>query len=193
VNEKKQREPFLGQAWLVLCLSLVFGAGLAGVQVLLKDRIEQNKTAETLAQAPRLVPGAKRAEAFDLDGKTLYRALDGRETAGWVIPAGGQGFADRIEILLGLDRELESITGLYVLEQKETPGLGNKIVEESFRSRFRGQSAESSLSVTKKEAGEGEIAAVTGATISSESVVRIVNRVLDTTRNRLKNATERND
>jgi Na+-translocating ferredoxin:NAD+ oxidoreductase RnfG subunit len=47
--------------------------------------------------------------------------------------------------------------------------------------------------VTKKEAGEGEIAAVTGATISSESVVRIVNRVLDTTRNRLKNATERND
>ena len=48
----------------------------------------------------------------------------------------GQGYADTIERLLGLSTDFRSITGLFVLDQKETPGLGNKIITDAWRSQF---------------------------------------------------------
>ena len=180
------RNSYIGQAWLVILLSLGFGGALAGVQVMLHQRIEENKLAETLSQIPALVPGAEEGKADTVAGQRLYRALAGGRHVGWVVPAGGQGFADRIELLIGLDADVRRITGLYVLEQKETPGLGNKIVEEKWRRQFSGKSASRPLVVVKGGAkGENEIDAVTGATISSESVCRIVNRTLSRMRDEL--------
>jgi electron transport complex protein RnfG len=96
-----------------------------------------------------------------------------------VVPAQGQGFADRIELLIGLDASATTITSLYVLDQKETPGLGDQITGEGFRDRFRGRSADVTLRVVKGEAeGGSEVTALTGATISSESVAAIVNDAL---------------
>jgi electron transport complex protein RnfG len=129
-------------------------------------------------QVPRLVPGAVRG-VEQMAGKDLvYRAVDdsGR-TVGWVVPAMGPGFADTIELLVGLDLRGETITGMSVLAQKETPGLGDKIYRDTrWQAQFTGQSAGGPLSVTKAAAaGRGEIAAISGATISSESVTDIVN------------------
>ncbi len=99
------------------------------------------------------------------------------------MPAGGQGFADRIELLIGLDRAAATITGMYVLDQKETPGLGDSITGESFRERFRDRPADAALVAVKAEpAAASEIRALTGATISSQSVCDIVNTALDNLR-----------
>ena len=63
-----------------------------------------------------------------------------------------------------------------MLDQKETPGLGNKIVEAPWRDQFVNRATNVLLKVTKtKTAGGDEIRSVTGATISSESVCEIVN------------------
>ncbi len=133
----------LGQAWLVLCLSLAFGATLAGVEVGLKPRIIENKRNETFSQIPSLVSGADRSQTteVEIDGHSLFeaRAEDGSQI-GWVVPAGGQGFADRIEVLVGLNLDATRITGIFVLDQKETPGLGDFITDEQrFRKWYRGQ------------------------------------------------------
>ena len=170
---------YIRQAWLVLILSLCFGGALAGVQVALRDRIAQNKLAETLGQIPKLVPGAGTGEAETISGQTVYRALKGADQVGWVIPCGGQGFADRIEVLVGLDSGASTLTGIYVLDQKETPGLGNKIVEDEWRAQFAGLSALQPLRVARAgQAGDRQIDSITGATISSESVCDIVNQAL---------------
>ncbi len=176
------------QAWLVIVLALLFGLALAGVHSALSPRIAANKLQETLAEVPRLVPGAVKAERETVGGIPVYRALDkDGAVAGWVLPASGQGFSDRIELLVGLDATAGRITGLYVLDQKETPGLGNRISEEGWRAQFRGKSTGKPLVVTKGGAGgESEIQAVTGATISSESVVGIVNRAVTAFRAALK-------
>jgi len=171
---------YLTQAWLVLALAICFAAALAGVQIVLAEKIETNKFDETMGQIPGLVPGSTGGESFDLEGRIVYRAVgaDG-EQVGWVVPTDGQGFADKIELLIGLDAKAETITGLYVLDQKETPGLGNKIAEEAFQDRFRGKAAAEPLCVTKTEPpADGEILAVTGATVSSESVTKILNDTL---------------
>lgn len=125
--------------------------------------------------------GAARGEPLELDGRIVYRAVDeGGAPAGWVVPAGGPGFNDRIELLIGLDSDAARITGLYVLQQNETPGLGNRIVEPEWRARFAGQSAEGALRGVKGRAGgAGEVEAVTGATVSSESVLAIVNAAVE--------------
>ncbi len=171
---------FLGQAWLVLAIALVFGAALAGMQALVSDRIALNKLNETLSQVPVLVPGAEGGEKADLAGVTVYRALAGGKTVGWVVPAGGLGFGDRIEILIGCDKTGSALTGLYVLDQKETPGLGNKIAEAWWLEQFIGKNTATALTVVKTDADEGPstIRAITGATISAVAVCDIVNAAM---------------
>ena len=179
---KDQRGNLLGQAWLVLCLSLAFGAALAGIEIGLGPRIVENKRNETFSQIPSLVPGAAREASTEavIDGIPVFeaRAEDGSQV-GWVVPAGGQGFADRIEVLVGLDLAGERITGIYVLDQKETPGLGDFITDEDrFRHWYRDQPTDTPLEVIKTEPqpGTGKIMVLTGATISSDAVTDIVNR-----------------
>ncbi|HHI67788.1 MAG TPA: FMN-binding protein, partial [Planctomycetes bacterium] len=70
---------------------------------------------------------------------------------------------------------------LYVLDQKETPGLGSYIQDkERFLGGFEGQPADKPLRVVKGRPAprSGEIRAITGATISSLSVCHIVNRAV---------------
>ena len=113
---------------------------------------------------------------------TVLRALDSDgQQVGWVLPFEGQGFADKIKVLVGMNADLSTLTGIWVLEQKETPGLGDYITAEYFRDRFAGKSADLTLTVVKGEPrGPQEVEALTGATVSSESVVRIVNRAMET-------------
>lgn len=172
----------IGQAWLVILLSLCFGGALAGVQTALEERIAGNRLAETLGQIPALVPGAIAGTRKTVAGRTVYSAeAEKGVPVGWVIPCGGRGFVDRIELLLGVDTTATVITGLYVLDQKETPGLGNKIIEAVWRDQFSGKSARKPLVVTKAgKAGANQIDAITGATISSESVCAIINQTMKT-------------
>jgi len=183
---------YLQQAWLVLALALLFGASLAGVYVALADKIQANKLDETLRQIPALVEGASNGQATEVAGRTVYRALDAEgKQVGWVVPASGQGFADTIELLIGLDCQAGNIKGLYVLSQKETPGLGSKVTESRFLQGFAGKSTDSPLSVTKAASpGAGEILAVTGATVSSESVTQIVNKNITQLRSELASAAQ---
>ena len=190
----------LVQAWLVLLLALCFGSALAAVQVQLSDTIAANKLNETLDQVPELIWGeAPVPEALKItpgtlsvekDGQassyTLYRVAQDDAIAGWVVKAGGQGYADKLEVLLGVDTEVQKITGLFVLEQKETPGLGNKIIEPQWRGQFTGKATDTPLEVIKGEGkGPATIDAITGATISSRAIADIVNTTLGSLRGQL--------
>lgn len=173
------KREYFTQAWLVILLSLCFGAALAGIQMALAERIETNKLNETLSQIPLLVPGSQEGESEMVEGRVVYRAISGGNQVGWVIPASGQGFAAAIEVLIGVDARAETITGLYVLDQRETPGLGNKITEQPWRSQFNGKLTSAPLKPSAEaQLADSEIRAITGATISSESVCTIVNQTL---------------
>ena len=205
---KSENKSFVGglkssnlvQAWLVLVLAVGFGVSLAGVQLVLGPVIESNKLNETLEKVPELVLGKFLAAKMASEDQTLevvsrqvtvsqpdrtkyYSVYEARYQGGlkgWVVKTKGQGYADTIELLLGLSPDCRSITGLFVLDQKETPGLGNKIITDAWRSQFVDAPADRSLVVIKTGASRpGEIDAVTGATISSKSVTAMVNAAID--------------
>jgi len=153
------RNSNLAQAWLVLVLALIFGAILAAIQVKLSPIIAANKMNETLEKIPELVWGdaaarhmaAKTADTQITPGTieiqkngaasfyNLFRVMSQGEPAGWVVKTEGQGYADRIELLMGFNPEVTAITGLFILEQKETPGLGAKIILPNWRQQFIGK------------------------------------------------------
>lgn len=192
------RNSNLAQAWLVLVLATVFGTALAGIQSKLSPVIEANKVRETMEKIPGLVPvpadtGTKGAEGLVVTPRvidvkkngitkfyTVYDvALKDGSSAGHVAKASGQGYADKIELLIGLDAGGDTITGLFVLDQKETPGLGNKILEKPWRDQFVNKGSGRQLVVVKGNAGNAhEIDAISGATISSRSVTGIVNATI---------------
>ncbi len=194
------RDSNLFQAWLVLLLAIVFGTALAGIQTKLGPIIEANKLKETMKEIPALVLGEDQALKMT-DPKTslviksriiqieknkikkfytVYDAfLDDGSLAGHVAKASGQGYADRIEVLLGLDPGGNTITGLFILDQKETPGLGNRILEKVWQNQFVEKSSGKRLVVVKTRAVKDyEIDAISGATISSRSVTSIVNNTI---------------
>lgn len=166
-------------AWLVIVISLAFGAALAATHLLVKDRIEENVLNEALAQVQVLVPGATSGEKVEIDRTTVYKAYGAdKQQIGWVLPATGRGFVENITVLVGLDLPAERITGLYVLEQRETPGLGSKIKDEKWRGQFVAKSAVKPLKVMRgrTSGADDEILAITGATISSRAICDTVSR-----------------
>ena len=196
----------LASASLVLLLAICFGSALAGVQVWLGPQIAANQRQEIYDALPELVLGrdlsvkmaaenqslsvAPQTLTVEQGGQrrfyTVYEASYQGVRRGWVAKAAGQGYADRIEVLVGLNSSLNTITGLSVLAQKETPGLGNKIASESWRAQFVQRDTRTPLKVVKSGgSAPNPIDGITGATISSVSVVGIVNGAVADLRTRL--------
>ncbi len=184
---------FIKDSWLVIVASLCFGLLVAGVHGSLKDRIEQNKVIKRDNNMKRLlgenctfeeVVYEKAAAEKDAD-KVYYKAFDGDNFVGYCFPAEGGGFADRIELLVAVDADFNNCKGIAVMYSQETPGFGDKIVpvgEGTFSDEFIGSPCPvkgAKLKVAKvgdkSDRSDKEIVAITGATITSEAVTKIVN------------------
>jgi electron transport complex protein RnfG len=196
MDERVSKNGYIAQAWLVILLAFLFGGALAGVQRTLGPRIAENQRNETYDVIPSIVPGAEKSltqeatlEAADGKLHRVYKAIgaDGKQK-GWVIPTSGPGFADEIRLLIGLDCEATVITGMYVLDQKETPGLGALIASKPFCEYFKEIPTNRTLEVvTTKPTASNQIEALTGATISSQSVASIVNSAVKELKEPLQN------
>lgn len=120
------------------------------------------------------------AGADDADRVWRGRRADGTVT-GWAIVAQGSGFADAIRLIFGWDAVGHRILALRVLENRETPGLGDKIGNDpAFSGAFAGRevsptSALRGVKVDSTPNAPGEVDTITGATVSSRAVIRIVN------------------
>lgn len=183
------RKNLLIDAWLVLFLAIAFGAALAFVHAKLSPIIQANIRNETLSLVPVLVGSPEEYDVKELSHVTpsgesisFFHVTDKSDHGlGWVVPASSIGFADRIQILVGLDESASKILGIRVVDQKETPGLGNLISDPAFRDQFEGAPTSEPLTIVKTDPAQShQIRAVTGATISSVTVANAVNQaVLD--------------
>ncbi len=165
--------------------------------------IEANRAAYLQQSVFAVLPGAVQKRTFvPADGQDLAASEDEnpqgeRYFAGYdadgnligiAIEAQGQGYADVIRLLYGYDPACACVIGMKVLESKETPGLGDKIDKDpSFLSNFERLSVALTedmtgllrrLELVKPGAREEDwqVAAITGATISSRAVTEIIDR-----------------
>ena len=181
---------FCRQSWLLVVASFLFGLLIAVTNAGLSERIEQNKIEKLNRLMSGLLPDANSFEqatelTIEVRGKeiktTLHKAvLESGACAGWAFGAIGSGFADKIEIVIAVDKDFVNLAGFGVLASNETPGFGDQIKEAYFRDQFKGAPAkELKLSKTgDEEKIDSEIIAITGATVSSEAVLKIINNAL---------------
>jgi len=189
---------FVAESWMILLLGLVFAVLLAGAQTTLQPTIRVNQQKALNEAIGTVVPGTVKTEKVAVTGydREVFRCLDGSgKLVGWAIDAAGMGFADQIREVIGLSADAETVTGLKVIENVETPGLGNKIAAEPadesdkvWADQYRGLSAGKETTVVKHAPIEGtnEVQAVTGATISSKAVTDLANKAIQHVRAELK-------
>lgn len=182
------KKNYLVDAWLVIALSLGFGLALAAVQLGLMPIIKRNQLNFKSQQVPTMIPGSVRGEGVDVKdfGQVFAAVAENGQKKGWVVSGRDTGFAGTIEMLIGLDASAEHILSIRVVDQKETPGLGDFITKPDFQQRFEGKSTLKPLRVIKSKPGDPqEVEAITGATISSKAVVKIVNATVENFRSKM--------
>ena len=91
--------------------------------------------------------------------------------AGYVVQVAPSGFGGAMDIMVGVSAD-GVCSGVSIISHAETSGLGANAEQESFRSQFLGKS---NVAVTKDG---GDIAALTGATITSRAVCNGVNSAI---------------
>ncbi|MCU7848737.1 MAG: FMN-binding protein [Candidatus Thiodiazotropha sp. (ex Lucinoma kastoroae)] len=123
-------------------------------------------------------------EAFVFGGYNSEGAL-----VGYAIPGSGPGFQDIISLLYGYLPVQRKVVGMEILESRETPGLGDKIYKDAaFVANFDALSIDPEIVAVKRgsKSSPNEVDAITGATISSKAVVRIINQANQQWLQRLK-------
>lgn len=121
-------------------------------------------------------------------------SADGK-LVGYAIPGAGPGFQDTISLLYGYLPDQRKVVGMEILESRETPGLGDKIYKDAeFVASFGSLPVDPEIVAVKKgkKSSPNEIDAITGATISSKAVVRIINQANEQWLPRIKSAHEGN-
>ncbi len=100
---------------------------------------------------------------------------------GFAITGAEPGFQDFIELIFGYDAETNTVLGMKVLSSKETPGLGDKIEKDSaFVAEFEGPEAPlQGVTAARATGAANEVDMITGATISSRTVIGIMNHQLE--------------
>ena len=195
-----------GEAWpmyrAMVGIGLICGVLLVGAFQFTKPIIERKK-AEALARAIfQVLPQAASSKSFvlgqdggftPLEGKPagqtiVYGGYDGEgRLVGVAIEAAGMGYQDTIRLLYGYSAEQNAIVGMTVLDSKETPGLGDKILSDpDFLANFvrldvgvSDDGAHLSHTIVSVKHGTKsqpwQIDAITGATVSSNAVANILN------------------
>lgn len=108
----------------------------------------------------------------------IYTAADADGNAvGVCVITETTGYDVGIQTVTGVNLDL-TVSGIDIISMNETPGLGAKASEESFRSQYVGKSGE--IGVSKSAASDTEIQAISGATKTSNGVTRGVNIALKT-------------
>ena len=108
--------------------------------------------------------------------KNIVAAEKQGEQSGIIYSVASSGYAGDIDMLVAFDIETKKITGVKVLKQTETPGLGANCTKPSFLGQFSGKSSIDDLNVVKKGSeGPLDIQAITASTITTKAVVSGVN------------------
>lgn len=133
------------------------------------DRIRQERQDEALK---KILPEADSFKEKTTDGETYFIASKNGQTIGRIFRQAQKGYAaDPIVMLVGVSDG--QVTRVEILDQRETPGLGDKVKEDYFRDQFIDKTADDPLVVKQ------DVDAITGATISSRAVANGVKESLE--------------
>ena len=156
----------------LVVIYIIGGIILVAVYAKTSPIIYRNAVNEKEKALKELIPDADTMEKmgdWSSHGKhaEFFAAKKGDNVIGYVIQSYGKGYSSYINTLIAVNKDFK-VQKIRILDQKETPGLGDEIESKSFIDQFKDKDAEH-LKVYKTETSD-YIQAISGATISSRAV-----------------------
>ena len=187
-------------AWRLLALMTAAGAIAGAIIVTVYQatlpRIQHHKSEVERAAVQEVLKGPASFDTLYLIDGALVRTLpsgvaaaavekiylgrdaDGRRI-GFAVSGTDNGFQDPISVMFGYDAAQRRVIAMKVIANKETPGLGDKIVKDS---AFVGEFARAATPLAGVKRGTAktpnDVEMITGATISSRAVIQIINNAI---------------
>ena len=191
---KRKGDNFIKDALILFAITLVLGLCLGLVYKVTKDPIDKAaEEAKQIAYQKVFEGNEIEIEPFldsDMDedkmvseetGAAIKEAVYVKDASGNPLGrayiASGKGYGGEVTISVGIDND-GVLTGVDVITMNETAGLGANCTKPEFKEQFKGKTGP--LQVTKSGgAGDNEIDALSGATITSKAVTSAVNMCLE--------------
>ena len=148
---------------------------------------EARKLVLESAQDFEQVKDVKTDNSKGVEVSEIYEAKDASgNTVGYTLKVLPSGYGGKIELMVGIDSAKGQVSGINVVSNSETAGLGAKSTDPEFSDQYKGKPLEE-LSVLKNGTpGDTEIKAISGATITSTAVTNGVDAAIEVYNNSLK-------
>lgn len=174
---KKLESSFKNMVIVLSGITLFAALALGSVYSFTKEPIAASKTAKQQNAIKEVLPPDfdHLAEPIVMEGEEtliVYKAYNAKDEliGAAVESSSNSGFSGRILVMVGFDKA-GNIFNYSVLEQKETPGLGTKMVDwfktDKGNQNIKGKNGGTANLTVSKDGGE--IDAITAATISSRA------------------------
>lgn len=164
---------------VLFLICLIVSVLLAFTNQLTKAKIvEINKQTEQQSQQ-QVLPNADSFEPKTSQGLNYAVGKKGGEVAGYVFTTSSKSYGGDVKVMTGISKD-GKVTGVNLVQTNDTPGLGLNAQKASFRDQFKqAVPASGKFDVNKNgQTGNGQIAALTGATITSKAVADAVNQAV---------------
>jgi Na+-translocating ferredoxin:NAD+ oxidoreductase subunit G len=181
------KSTFVNLLGTLAVITLVAGLSLGFVYQWTKAPIakaqmeKQLHAIETVVKGYDNNPVLERYKVATPDGKDsleFFPAKKNNELIGVAVKAkSSKGYSGDVWLMVGFDVQ-GSILNIYVVDHKETPGLGSKMSEAKFLKQFLGKNP-STMNLKVKKDG-GDVDAITGATISTRAFSEAVQLAYET-------------
>jgi electron transport complex protein RnfG len=174
-------------------VSLVCGLLIVATNVSTQAKIHQNQEIVMHESVANLLPGMQKTIVYgvedsgnlkilpSVEGENVKRFFAGYDASGKfvgiVIEASERGYGDVISAMYAYAPDRKIITGFQVVDMRETPGLGSRIGSDAdFAKNFTALDATHPIKTVKHGTKQKpwEIDAISGATISSRAVGRML-------------------
>lgn len=179
-------KPKLFMPAIILTIICLITTGLVALTFdITREERERQKIIAANVNRLALFPDALSFTPLAEDGAVLPAGLkeallvagpDGSQI-GYIFVSEKRGYGGTVPVMVAVDMAAR-ITGIRVLANEETPGLGKKIENSAFLSQFTSKTAEESFALLVDNDSKQPIDAIAGATISSRAVTDAVNIAL---------------
>ena len=188
-NEVLKKALHLGGT--LFAVTAVTGLILGLVQNITQRAIERVELEARNAAFRIVMPAAQNFETFEVKPdeviSDVQKGTDGSGLVGWCLSVNAKGYGGNVAFIVGITKE-GTVKAINILNHSETPGLGAKSTEPEFYEQFNDKSVLPLKVVKGAASNPDEIAAISGATITSNAVTSGVNSAVEYWSRNLKGA-----
>ncbi|MFW6035504.1 MAG: RnfABCDGE type electron transport complex subunit G [Halothermotrichaceae bacterium] len=160
-------------------LGLISALVLSSVYQWTKPKIDQHEREKQKKAIMTVLQESDDYNEVKKEGKVFF---EGNRLGEIAYEISGAGYSGQIKMMIGFIPAEDKITAIQILNHSETPGLGANIETNNFRSNFKDKKFGEYQVVKRKVENPSrslDVEAISGATISSKSVTRLVEKAVE--------------